>query len=528
MNLILQINKSKTALLISIFLFLPCSLLFSQESKAKSETTSKSWDAESENINTDTLNEDGVAAAQIGDYKKAVKLFKKAVSVQDNNVARSYNNLAYAYLLLEDYDNAIESYRKALERNPNLLPALANIGKLYYLKEQFKESIEYGEKVLMLNPQSEEVRSWLPDAYRKAAEKRMYDLENKIAQNVKEEKSDSENAPLVYSKKPDSKVEMTAAGYYIFDKSKKNLTLNSANGMIPLPVKVLADIWPSSDIELVTIIENPLTGLLFPNFLISEESMKFIYHKPEIFYGIGVYFSQADFAYDNISGSGKFIHNFRYPRRTDTKIGFTIGSRAEYSSFIFSMFPRYLFKDNEKGPQSIEFDKAIVKVEYKLTLPEKKERGFFPWHTELAFFMDINETYITEYLTEPSQILYGHYLGVYDFGFDATFGKIQKRFNKTPTLLGISFTERLYYQKLDATNNFTFGNGQGFFGFDSNGAVSGNTFPTFKMNSHIFTLFFKQMFMNSIVFKEEIGMEYIVSSKYPNGLFAEFSFAATF
>lgn len=479
--------------------------------------------------NIDSIQADAVNDAQRGKYPQAIKKFQDIVSIQDQNVAATYNNLGYTFLLNNDYQNAIENFKKAIERNPGLVPALANLGKMLYQVGNYQDAITYGERTISLDPQNPNVREWLPDAYKKAADKRMYDLQNMKIKVNNTEGEKKEGSAIVIPKKPESRIELNGLLELGWDKSGKKLFFYGPTTNIPFPVGFLAELWASPEVQITGQVKIPNMGLNLPYFISSEEDVKFIFHTKESYYGIGIYFSQANFGNDLLYSTGEFIHNSDYPRRNDTKLGFVIGSHKEFNSFIFYTYPRFLFQDMAKGPQSIEFDRSLTKIEYRIVYPEDKKRELIPWHFEIAMGMKIDEYFITEYNTAPSDASVGHYFGIYDLYVNFAFGKIQQIFDKIPFQLGFILGTRFYFQELDDPKPFTFGNGQGYFGFDSNGALSGKAFPTYNHMCFIFDIYAKQMFLNKLVVMEKIGTELPTKTTEPyNGFSAAISVSYTF
>jgi tetratricopeptide (TPR) repeat protein len=63
--------------------------------------------------------------------------------------------LANSYYLLNDLDNAIVNYKKALELNPQKVEAYYNLGNSYCTKENFNDAIDYYTKAISLDPMHE-------------------------------------------------------------------------------------------------------------------------------------------------------------------------------------------------------------------------------------------------------------------------------------------------------------------------------------------------------------------------------------
>ncbi|MBR2068335.1 MAG: tetratricopeptide repeat protein [Candidatus Gastranaerophilales bacterium] len=127
----------------------------------------------------------------------ALSAFKLALKYEDNNPYYQ-NSLAYAYVQLEQYDAAIELYKKALEQNPNdewsavVAQALATI--YHQVKGNSEAAISMLENSLLLTKNKAQIYEAIADIY--------YDIENldlavEYYNNALEQ--DSEN-PKIYSR----------------------------------------------------------------------------------------------------------------------------------------------------------------------------------------------------------------------------------------------------------------------------------------------------------------------------------------
>ncbi|MES0489193.1 MAG: tetratricopeptide repeat protein [Leptospirales bacterium] len=497
----------KIIIFISFMIIPLVSSVYGQSGKEKT-------DSETADENTDVLNEEGVQSAQRGEYKDAIRQFKKAISIQDAKAAASYNNIAYTYMLSGERKKAIIHYKKALERNPNLLPAMGNIGRLLYETEKFDEAIIYGEMLLQRDPYNAEVREWLPDAYRMAAQRRMEELQNKGTETDSATEPGQQAPPAT---RPKSEVGFSISGQFRYNKvptalfAQKYKTMKVSQYGPPstelFPLGLYGNFWLSPEVQLRFNIQSPPSVMEFPSFVSVEEKMEFIYFGKKGFFGAGILFSQANFAEDNVPSRGQFITNVDYPKRNDVKLGVMFGTSTEYNYFGISIFPRYLFTDAKTGPVSIEYDLSKFNIEFRKTVPANEDRKFLPGHFEMALIFDVQEAFAIEYLMPPKNKMNGHYFGIYDLTIDITFGKIQPMFKKVPTVFGFSITERFYFFELNEKVPRTYGNGFGFFGFDWLKATSGSPFPSYHTNSLIFKVYLKQMLASKIILKEGLGYE---------------------
>lgn len=83
------------------------------------------------------------------DYPNAIDFFQKAISV-DPDFAEAHNNLGFAYEKSRKFNEAIESYKKALSnliyRSPE--KAYYNLAKVYYRLGKYDEAIDAHKEAL--------------------------------------------------------------------------------------------------------------------------------------------------------------------------------------------------------------------------------------------------------------------------------------------------------------------------------------------------------------------------------------------
>jgi type IV pilus assembly protein PilF len=102
----------------------------------------------------DVLNAIGIIyLLKFEDPPKAVEYFKKAIEV-DPNFSEVYNNLGFAYEKAGRFNDAIDSYKKAIS-NPmyqNSQKAYNSLGRVYYRLGRYDEAIEaYKEALRRVN-----------------------------------------------------------------------------------------------------------------------------------------------------------------------------------------------------------------------------------------------------------------------------------------------------------------------------------------------------------------------------------------
>ena len=90
--------------------------------------------------------ERGVEAIEATKYKKARKLFRKAVKDKPED-ADAWNYLGFSNRKLENFDQALEAYQKALAINPDHLGANEYLGELYLQTGELEKARERLKKL---------------------------------------------------------------------------------------------------------------------------------------------------------------------------------------------------------------------------------------------------------------------------------------------------------------------------------------------------------------------------------------------
>ena len=88
------------------------------------------------------------------DYTEAAKSFEAAVSLSPNSAYNvdSSKYLVQTYLKLEETDKAIDTYKAAIQRNPDRDDLRSALGQLYYSEERYDESVEQYRGAVQVYP----------------------------------------------------------------------------------------------------------------------------------------------------------------------------------------------------------------------------------------------------------------------------------------------------------------------------------------------------------------------------------------
>ena len=93
------------------------------------------------------LNEQGVEFYNKDDYNNAIDAYKKAIEI-DKNYAAPLNGLGWVYHSTKDYEKAAEYFSKALEIDSNYASALNGLAWIENYNKHFDKAIEYCTKGL--------------------------------------------------------------------------------------------------------------------------------------------------------------------------------------------------------------------------------------------------------------------------------------------------------------------------------------------------------------------------------------------
>ena len=87
-------------------------------------------------------------------YEEAAKSFEAAIAIdpQSSYSGVTTQHLVQTYLKLEDTDKAIETYEKALDRNPSNADLHSAAAQLYYSEERYDESAQHYRSAMELVP----------------------------------------------------------------------------------------------------------------------------------------------------------------------------------------------------------------------------------------------------------------------------------------------------------------------------------------------------------------------------------------
>jgi len=106
----------------------------------------------------------GAVYAGKNNFDEAINYYKKATTCNPN-YAQAYNNLGVALHKLEKISEAIENYQKAINLNNNFAEALNNLGNALIENNKSNEAITFFERALKIKPNYPEALNSIGGAY---------------------------------------------------------------------------------------------------------------------------------------------------------------------------------------------------------------------------------------------------------------------------------------------------------------------------------------------------------------------------
>jgi len=93
----------------------------------------------------------GSARMAAGQLPEAIAIFSEIIRRRPA-FAEGWNKRATAYFLAGDYQRSLADCDQVIKRNPRHFGALSGYGQIYFRLEQFDKAIEYWRRALRVNP----------------------------------------------------------------------------------------------------------------------------------------------------------------------------------------------------------------------------------------------------------------------------------------------------------------------------------------------------------------------------------------
>jgi tetratricopeptide (TPR) repeat protein len=121
----------------------------------------------------DALMAKGMAEMQAQQYKASITTFSEVIR-RKPAFAEGWNRRATVLFLAGDFKKSLADCDEVMKRNPNHFGALAGYGQIYYQLEQYEKAIENWRRALRANPNMESVEMGIRNAEQLLAERRKH------------------------------------------------------------------------------------------------------------------------------------------------------------------------------------------------------------------------------------------------------------------------------------------------------------------------------------------------------------------
>ena len=99
----------------------------------------------------DRLMAAGIERMQAGEFAPAIAAFSEVIRRMPA-FAEGWNKRATAHYLAGDYRRSLADCGEVMKRNPNHFGALSGYGQIYFRLEQYDKALEYWRRALEVNP----------------------------------------------------------------------------------------------------------------------------------------------------------------------------------------------------------------------------------------------------------------------------------------------------------------------------------------------------------------------------------------
>lgn len=447
----------------------------------------------------DDYTRKGVEFADKKMYNEALEMFRKAAMLQDGKSAKAFHNRGWLMELQGNIPAAMENYQEAIRRNPNLADSYERMGYWYYKAGKYADAVRMGEKTVRLDPANDDVKKWLPDAFRLKLEHPQAPAEEKLAPpspTAETQIAQKKKEPdvLTPETKPEQKEEPPPVLGASFDtvirtgykyKSGGVGYYSTKGAIVNLPF--MTEVWfkpiLKSDTRFSFSAGNPYLGAGIPQTVNQREKTEAVFSFGP--FGIGGGFQLSHY-YNNL--------NFGTTRAlSDFKIGGVVEFKNKESGFSFSIYPKwipYLSTNSTSTGKTMDACNAQLKYTY---------------------FLDENISYYSRLSSEDfyfydNEARYSNYWGFYDIMVGLTIGSKGAAMGKDMNTT-IEIGKRVYLRDLQNTRPYSRLNGQGYLGI-SKKKSRGTYIPGYHGTSNMFSFRTEETVTKNVFLSQKLMMEF--------------------
>ena len=412
-------------------------------------------------------------------YPEAVKEFQRAIDLYNASSAKAYHNMGYAMELKGDYTGAIKHYEEAVRRNPVQIPSFERVGFLYFKTGEYEKAVSAGEYVLKTDPKNAEVVKWLPEAIKMKLIKQqdmMLANQEEEALKKKADKELKEQERVLYI----SFDGLIRTGYYYDGGEYKYI--KTPGLYADFPHMLYVDVTPTQGWEFDLKTGNPYLGALTPPLIVHSETLQAMYHLGNYYLGLGV---MGNHYKNDINFGKEYTLN-------DYKGGVLFGVAQDKYVFDITLYPRFLPYDSEHNSGKT-MDASYIEFAYRYTVDK-----FLSYYSKIS---------AADYIFFDHEQELSNYWGVYEIGFGVSLGMFGKSSSRKNFALTLEFIERLYMQDLNNDDPYSFGNGQGWFGMNTEEWFKGDPFSGYYTSGHVFSVRVDEYAADHIFLYQKLSFE---------------------
>jgi tetratricopeptide (TPR) repeat protein len=112
----------------------------------------------------------GLARQEANQFQAAIELYKKAIEL-DPRLVPAHFNLGVAHLQLKQLAQAMSAFKRLTEIDPDFAEAYASLGMIYLSEQNYQKAANEFEQALRLKPDFEQLRPILAGVYEKLGRK---------------------------------------------------------------------------------------------------------------------------------------------------------------------------------------------------------------------------------------------------------------------------------------------------------------------------------------------------------------------
>ncbi len=103
------------------------------------------------NAQTDAVFVEGITQMSAGQFKEGIATFSRVIEMAPE-FAEGWNKRATLYFLVGDLERSLKDCDEVIKRNPHHFGALAGFGQIYMQLNDFEKAVDYFRRALAVNP----------------------------------------------------------------------------------------------------------------------------------------------------------------------------------------------------------------------------------------------------------------------------------------------------------------------------------------------------------------------------------------